>query len=86
MENPRFQSTVGLVVKLFSAAGKPRPKGARAVLPTLEKGAKPDLTVQTSQTAARLVKPALQAFQSTMARAVHWQHSENPFALFGELP
>ncbi|ETK21347.1 hypothetical protein H097_02277 [Pseudomonas sp. FH4] len=77
---------MGLVVKLFSAAGKPRPKGARAVLPALEKGAKRDLTVQTSQTDIRLEKPALQAFQGVMAWAMHWQNSEMSFTTFGELP
>jgi hypothetical protein len=47
-----LQSTERLVVKLFEALGKPRPKRARCVLEALEKGAKNVVTVQTSQTNA----------------------------------
>lgn len=78
-----------LVVKLFEAAGKPRPKGARAVLSTLEKGAKTPSTVQTSPTTAAQQIPALQTIRKVMAWAVqprHTPNAENSFALLGELP
>ncbi|ETK23995.1 hypothetical protein H096_07617 [Pseudomonas sp. FH1] len=71
IENSRFQTTERLVVKLFAADGKPRPKGAREVLPALEKGAKTVATVQTSKTTATQQIPGLQAFFRVMAWAVH---------------
>jgi hypothetical protein len=89
IKNSRFQSTERLVVKLFAAGGKPRPKGARAVLTALEKGAKSPATVQTSKTSAAQQNPALQTILRRLAWAVQLPHQpnpENPFALLGELP
>ncbi|MFC6337163.1 hypothetical protein ACFP8Y_09855 [Pseudomonas karstica] len=86
IKNSRFQSTERLVVKLFAAGGKPRPKGALEVLATLEKGAGADNTVQTSKTAEAQRIPALQVIYRTMAWPVHWQKSKDPFTRFGELP
>jgi hypothetical protein len=71
IKNSRFQTTERLVVKLFAAVGKPRPKGARGVLSTLEKGAKSVITVQTSKTTEPQQIPALQAIRGVMAWAVH---------------
>jgi hypothetical protein len=86
IRNSGFQSTERLVVKLFAAPGKPRPKGARAVLTALEKGAENPLTVQTSKTAKTQQPPALARNTAVLAWAVHWQKPENPFVLFGESP
>jgi len=55
-------------------------------LPTLEKGAKHALTVQTSKTATAQQNPALQPIKAVLAWAVHWQKPENPFVVSGELP
>ncbi|PQB00964.1 hypothetical protein D0N73_06665 [Pseudomonas fluorescens] len=71
IKNSRFQTTERLVVKLFAPVGKPRPKGARAVLSTLEKGAKSAITVQTSKTTEPQQIPALQTIREVMAWAVH---------------
>ncbi|OPA82825.1 hypothetical protein BFW86_27805 [Pseudomonas fluorescens] len=71
IKNSRFQTTERLVVKLFAAGGKPRPKGARGVLPALEKGAKSAGTVQTSKTSAPQQIPALQRIAKGLAWAVH---------------
>jgi hypothetical protein len=43
-----------LVVKLFVVPGKSCPAGVRRPTPTLDNGAKPGATVQTSKTARRL--------------------------------
>jgi hypothetical protein len=85
-KNSSFQSTERLVVKLFEAPGKPRPKEARGVLAAPEKGAENATTVQTSKTAKTQQLPALQRINTVLAWAVHWQNSENPFVPFGELP
>jgi hypothetical protein len=66
-----FQATERLVVKLFETGGKPRPKGARAVLSTPEKGAKNPSTVQTSKTTEDQQFPALQTILAVLAWAVH---------------
>ncbi|WP_218274361.1 hypothetical protein [Pseudomonas sp. FW305-3-2-15-C-TSA2] len=86
IKNSRFQSAEWLVVKLFVAGGKPRPKGAREVLPTLENSAQSPDTVQTSPTSKTQQILALQTIPRVMAWAVHWANPENPFALLGELP
>jgi hypothetical protein len=65
-----FQTTDRLVVKLFAALGKRRPKGTRAVLSTLEKGAKRSRTVQTSKTRKTQQIPAIQAIRTVMAWAM----------------
>jgi hypothetical protein len=86
IKNSRFQTTERVVVKLFAPGGKPRPKGARAVLPALENGAKSVFTVQTSKTTTTQQIPALQTIRAVMAWAVHWAKTEYPFALLGEFP
>ncbi|MGB3124825.1 MAG: hypothetical protein WBB95_13520 [Pseudomonas sp.] len=86
IKNSKFQSTEQLVVKLFAVGGKPRPKGARGVLATLENGAKCAGTVQTSKTTAPQQTPALQTILAVMAWAVHCPKAENSFAILGELP
>jgi len=68
------------------AGCKPRPKGARGFLQTLEKGAGNLTTVQTSKTTAPQQTSALQTIRTVLAWAVHWANSENSFAFFGELP
>jgi hypothetical protein len=56
---------------LFEVGGKPRPKGARAVLAALEKGAKTQTTVQTSKTTKTQQNPVLQTILKVLAWAVH---------------